>query len=214
MTSKSIPARRGLWSLLAALSRRSAISALCLPLVACGSSTATPSGTDAASDAQGALGVAPSDGAGSESEASDGGMDAGSGDDVADARSNMVPDVGIPPLDGGELLRNLTMAELSALCDWENGAWGGYGRISRGGCHGNDPTNAACVQALARYYPVLCDQTATVADRVACVSAALALLPSCDTPAECAIFSAICVDASAGGPDSGDDSSVDSGGGE
>jgi hypothetical protein len=123
-----------------------------------------------------------------EADASDGDVDA-----VDDVGST--PDVGVPPIDPSAQLRNLTTAQISALCDWENAATGGYG--ARWTCGINSPDNALCVYAMTVAFASDCDQT--IAEVVACTYAELAELPSCEYPAECVLLEARCPHGDAGG---------------
>ncbi len=117
----------------------------------------------------------------------------GGSETVSDATSNVVPDVGAPPLDANAQLRGLTNAQLGELCNWENAAFGGYGRTSA--CRMNAMSQYLCVTFGP--WQQYCGQT--VADLVACTYAELAEMPACDEPAECQVLDALCPDGSTGG---------------
>jgi hypothetical protein len=125
-----------------------------------------------------------------------GNLDSGGGE-VTDGGLNVTPDVGVPPLDPAALLRNLTMQQISELCDWRAAAFGGYNMNWR--CGFTSPDNAQCVSMSSRGYPSYCDQT--VADVVACAYAQLAELPSCEIPAECVVLGTFCPEDSSAGSD-------------
>jgi hypothetical protein len=111
---------------------------------------------------------------------------------ATDGPSDMLPDVGVPPLPLSATLRSLTATQWAELCDWENAPFGGYNHSSE--CRVNPMSQALCVfSGTSQPY---CAQT--VGDVIACTYAQLAELPSCDNPAECQVLLALCPDSGAG----------------
>jgi hypothetical protein len=165
--------------------------ALPVALLACGAQTSGSGVGDAGGDGS-------ADAVGFASEGGDATIDAAAdssdGDALGDAGTNMVPDVGVPPIDPSVPLHSLTPAQESAICDWKNAATGGYGMNWK--CAMNDTSNASCVANLSRFLPTYCGQT--VGDEIACVYAELAELPACDFPAECEPLVSICNHGEAG----------------